>query len=94
MNPQFYKNMALWVVILVMLLLLVTMFQQGDVPSNEIDYSDFLARVENGEIDRVTIEDQHLDGAMRDGTETNAANSGSAEGRVAGDRRRRSYSRP
>ena len=35
--------MALWVVILVMILLLVTMLRQGpETPPNDIDYSDFL----------------------------------------------------
>ncbi|NQZ99766.1 MAG: ATP-dependent metallopeptidase FtsH/Yme1/Tma family protein [Myxococcales bacterium] len=61
--------MALWVVILVMILLLVTMLRQDDAPPNDIDYSDFLARIENGEVDRVTIEEGALHGTLRDGTE-------------------------
>ena len=69
MNQQFYKNMALWVVILVMILLLVTMLRQGETPPNDIDYSDFLTRIENGEIEKVTIEEGALKGTLNDGTE-------------------------
>ena len=53
MTQQFYKNMALWVVILLMILLLVTMLRQSQTAPTEIPYSDFVAKVENGEVARV-----------------------------------------
>jgi cell division protease FtsH len=69
MNQQFYKNMALWVVILVMILLLVTMLRQGETPPPELAYSDFLARVEAGDVQSVLIEEGHISGQLGDGTD-------------------------
>ena len=63
-NQQFYKNMALWVVILVMILLLVTMLRQGETPPPELAYSDFLTRVEAGEVQSVLIEEGHISGQL------------------------------
>ncbi len=55
-NQQFYKNMALWVVILVMILLLVTMLRQTETEDDPVPYSEFLAKIETGEIESVDIE--------------------------------------
>jgi cell division protease FtsH len=60
MSSQFYKNMALWVVIVLMLLVLVTMLQQNQPPSSEISYSEFLSRLDSGELESVVIEENHL----------------------------------
>ncbi|MBW2715596.1 MAG: ATP-dependent metallopeptidase FtsH/Yme1/Tma family protein, partial [Deltaproteobacteria bacterium] len=57
MNQQFYKNMALWVVILVMILLLVTMLRQTQTEEPPLPYSEFLAKIETGEIESVEIEE-------------------------------------
>jgi cell division protease FtsH len=67
-NQQFYKNMALWVVILVMILLLVTMLRQSETPLPDKDYTEFLALVEGDEVERVTIEEGHVKGELTDGT--------------------------
>jgi cell division protease FtsH len=56
-NQQFYKNMALWVVILVMILLLVTMLRQTQTETPPLPYSEFLAKIETGEIESVEIEE-------------------------------------
>jgi cell division protease FtsH len=65
-NQQFYKNMALWVVILVVMLLLFTMLRQDrDVPP-ELAYSDFITLVEEGSISEVTIEEGHIAGKRVD----------------------------
>jgi len=61
-NQQFYKTGALWVVILLMVLLLVTMLKQGQTAPLEIPYSEFLAKVEAGEVRSVTIEENHING--------------------------------
>src|SRR5262245_52779100 len=55
-TQQFYKNMALWVVILLMILLLVTMLRQSQTAPAEVPFSKFLAQVEAGEVAAVTIE--------------------------------------
>jgi cell division protease FtsH len=68
-NQQFYRNMALWVVILVMILLLVTMLRQGETPPPEFAYSDFLTRVETGDVESVLIEEGQIRGKLADGSE-------------------------
>ncbi|HTF33271.1 MAG TPA: ATP-dependent zinc metalloprotease FtsH [Myxococcota bacterium] len=65
MNQQFYKNMALWVVILLMVLMLVTMLRQNQTPTQEIPYSEFLSRVDAGDVESVTIEENHISGRMK-----------------------------
>ena len=62
MNQQFYKNMALWVVLLLMILLLVTVLRQGKTAPAEITYSDFLTKIEAGEITDVVMEEGHVTG--------------------------------
>ena len=65
MNQQFYKNMALWVVILLMVLMLVTMLRQNQPPTQEIPYSEFLSRIDAGDVESVTIEENHISGRMK-----------------------------
>jgi len=62
LNQQFYKNMALWVVLLLMVLLLVTVLRQGKTAPAEITYSDFLVKIESGEITEVLMEEGHVTG--------------------------------
>jgi len=69
LNQQFYKNMALWVVILVVILLLVTMLRQEEVAPPDIAYSEFLSELADGSIDEVTIEDGHITGTRSGGEE-------------------------
>ena len=69
MNQQFYKNMALWVVLLLMILLLVTVLRQSKTTPAEITYTDFMAKIEAGDIDRVTLEEGHVTGILTDGSD-------------------------
>jgi len=67
-NQQLYKNMALWVVILVMILLLVTMLRQTETEDPPLPYSEFLAKIETGEIEAVEIEEGgNITGAFTNG---------------------------
>jgi len=68
-NQQLYKNMALWVVILVVMLLLVTMLRQDQEAPPDLAYSDFITAVRDGQIDEVTIEEGAVDGKMVDGSD-------------------------
>ncbi len=68
MNQQFYRNMALWVVILVMILLLVTMLRQGQEATPEFPWSDFLTKLEASEVEEVTIEEGQFLGKLKDGS--------------------------
>ena len=67
MNQQFYRNMALWVVILVMILLLVTMLRQGQQAPLELVYSEFERKVDAGEVQSVLIEENHIEVHLADG---------------------------
>jgi cell division protease FtsH len=67
LNQQFYKNMAVWVVILVMILLMVTMFRQGEQVPPEKDYSEFVALVEKGQVEKVLLEDGYIRGETAEG---------------------------
>ena len=59
MNP-FYKNLALWIIITLMMIMLYNLFNQQRVPETSITYSDFLAMVENERVADVVIQGQKL----------------------------------
>ncbi len=67
MNQQFYKNMALWVVLLLMMILLVTVLRQGQQTPKDIGYTEFLAKLEAGDIESVTLEEGHITGTLQGG---------------------------
>jgi len=53
---QFYKNLALWLVISLMMILLFNMFNKPRPTAEKINYSDFIAQVDAGKITSVTIQ--------------------------------------
>ena len=59
MNP-FYKNLALWLVITLMMVMLYNLFNQQQLTQNEISYSEFLAMVEADRVAEVTIQGQEI----------------------------------
>jgi len=63
----FYKNLALWLVISLMVILLFNMFHQPQRSSLETTYSQFLASVQKGDVAQVTIQGDHVFGAFTDG---------------------------
>ncbi len=69
MNQQFYKSMALWVVVLLVILLVVTMFRQNQAAPAEISFSSFQQKLDAGEIQKVTIESSHISGELKSGGE-------------------------
>ena len=69
MNQQFYKSMALWVVVLIAILLVVTMFRQNQAAPAEISFSSFQQKLDGGEIQKVTIESSHISGELKSGGE-------------------------
>jgi cell division protease FtsH len=64
MNAQFFKNMVLWAVILLMVLLLVTMLRANQAAS-ETSYSEFISHLDAGEVEAVTIEGNYIVGRMK-----------------------------
>ncbi len=57
MNP-FYKNLALWLVITLLMFVLWSLFQQQHVAGSNPSYTDFLHMVDSGQISQVVIQDQ------------------------------------
>lgn len=59
MNP-FYKNLSLWIVITVMMVMLYQIFSDQQITETPISYSDFIAMVEGEQISSVVIQGQEL----------------------------------
>ncbi len=59
MNP-FYKNLALWLVITLMMIMLFNLFNQQQLAENSLSYTEFLSMAENGKIAEVVIQGQEL----------------------------------
>ncbi|MCP4118042.1 MAG: ATP-dependent metallopeptidase FtsH/Yme1/Tma family protein [Desulfobacteraceae bacterium] len=57
---QFYKNLSLWLVIVLMMVMLYNIFNQQHVAETAIGYSEFLAMVENDRVQSVVIQGQDL----------------------------------
>jgi cell division protease FtsH len=64
----FYKNLALWLVISLMVILLFNMFNHPTQSKHETSYSEFIAAVSQGEISQVTIQGSNIYGKYKDGT--------------------------
>ena len=59
MNP-FYKNLALWLVITLMMIMLYNLFNQQQMSETSISYTQFLTMVDSEKVERVTIQGQEL----------------------------------
>jgi len=66
LNP-FYKNLALWLVISLMMVMLFQIFKQPDRGSAPVGYSDFLSMVESGSVSNVTIQGDNISGMSAQG---------------------------
>jgi cell division protease FtsH len=58
----FYKNLALWLIISLMMILLFNLFNQPRSTQEKVIFSDFLAALERGEVKEVTIQGQNISG--------------------------------
>ncbi len=59
---QFYKNLALWLVISLMMVMLFQVFRHPNTAISTISYSDFLNMVETGSVSQVTIQGNNITG--------------------------------
>jgi cell division protease FtsH len=66
MNQQFYKNMAVWVVLLLMMILLVTVLRQGQQSPRELTYSQLLEHLEAGKVRELVLEEGNVSGRLED----------------------------
>ncbi|MFQ5532850.1 MAG: ATP-dependent metallopeptidase FtsH/Yme1/Tma family protein, partial [Candidatus Methylomirabilales bacterium] len=67
MSP-FTKNLALWLVIGLSMILLFNIFNQSQPTEKELIFSDFIARVDEGEVAEVTLKGSDIRGQLTDGT--------------------------
>ncbi len=66
MTP-FYKNIALWLVICLMVIMLFQLFKQPEKGSAGLSYSEFLSMVERGNVVQVTIQGDNITGMSSQG---------------------------
>ena len=62
------KNLVLWVVILVVLMVVFQGFSGRRAADQPLAYSDFLEQVKQGNVDQVKIEDQNISGVLKGGS--------------------------
>ena len=68
---QFYKNISLWLVIFLMMILLYSMINKPRTASEKLNFSDFISQVDSGKITSVTIQGNDIFGKYdgKDGKE-------------------------
>ncbi len=65
---SFYKNLSMWLVIGLTMILLFNLFNKPPVSVVEMTYSDFLASVDAGSVRKVTIQGNEISGAIEGGS--------------------------
>jgi cell division protease FtsH len=63
---NFSKNLIIWATISLLMVVLFNLFNQPPAPQTQYSYSEFLARVESGEIMSVKIQDSTINGVTSD----------------------------
>ncbi|MFP3980661.1 MAG: ATP-dependent zinc metalloprotease FtsH [Desulfobacterales bacterium] len=63
----FNKNLALWIVIVLMMIMLYNIFNTQQQTDNELGYTQFLSRVEDGRVSSVEIQGQKITATDTDG---------------------------
>ena len=66
MNP-FFKNLALWLVIGLIMVLVFNIFNQSQPQEKEMIFSDFMARVAKGEVSEVVVKGSDIKGKLTSG---------------------------
>ncbi len=68
MNP-FYKNMLIWMSIVLVMLMLFNLFNRPEPAKQNIVYSDFMLLLEQGKVEEVKIHGNTIHGKLTDGLE-------------------------
>ncbi|MFH0823537.1 MAG: ATP-dependent zinc metalloprotease FtsH [Pseudomonadota bacterium] len=63
-----YKNLGLWLVICLVMIILFHLFNQTKAPFKEISYTHFLEKVESGSIKSLELQGDRIKGAFVDGS--------------------------
>ena len=64
---QFYKNLALWLFIGILLITLVNVFNRPQPTDSAIIFSEFMDQVESGKVSEVVLEGDNISGKYTDG---------------------------
>ncbi len=65
---QFYKNLALWLVISLVMIMLFNMMTQQNRELKPVPYTTFLSALEEGSVTEVTIQGSNIEGKYSDGS--------------------------
>ena len=65
---QFSRNLVLWAVISVLMVVLFNLFSQPQTPQGKVSYSEFLQMVDGGQLAEVDIQGQKLSAKQQDGS--------------------------
>ena len=73
---NFYKNLSLWLIIGLVMILLFQLVNTQKSPDEEVPFSDLLAKVDQGQVEEVTIQENEIAGKLKGGKKfrTYAAN--------------------
>jgi cell division protease FtsH len=65
---QFQKNLALWLVISLLMIMLFNLMSQRGEEQKKVNYTELLGYVDSGQLTRITIQGSQLSGELTDGT--------------------------
>lgn len=65
---SFSKNLALWIVISLVMVVLFNLFNQPPQPQVKLSYSDFIQKVKKGDVLGVVVQDDKISGVLLDNT--------------------------
>ena len=65
---QFQKNLALWLVISLLMIMLFNMMTQKDTELKKINYTEFLSAVDDGQVTNITFQGNQVSGVLTDGS--------------------------
>ncbi len=63
-----YKSLVAWLLIGITMVLIFNMFSVPPKAEKEIIFSEFIAKVESGDVDEVTIKENYITGTLKDGS--------------------------
>jgi cell division protease FtsH len=67
MNQQFYKNMAVWVVLLVLMILLVSVLKTNQQAPQDLTYTQLLEQLRTGKVHELVLEEGYVSGKLEEG---------------------------
>ena len=61
---QFQKNLALWLVISLLMIMLFNMMTQKDTEQKKLNYTEFLSAVDSGQVTNITFQGNQVSGVL------------------------------